>query len=104
MLGREPYSQDIQEGMVSFDNLKDNLTNVDFKLMGTNTQQIILEESVEQTWGKMMHTFCDNGAVMSWQQKGRTAMEKVAAYLLQEAAICQHKHDQHYNTSRARPT
>jgi hypothetical protein len=41
----------------------------------------------------MMHTFCNNVAAMSWQQKGSTTMEKAAAsLLLQEATHQQCKH------------
>jgi hypothetical protein len=88
LMWRAPFPTHIQDRLVSFSNLKGDITNSDLELAGSVAQLDILAQHVgaRERTVQLLH---DNTAAVYWQRKGSTTTTGPAAYLLRLQALHQ---------------
>ena len=85
-LWHQPFSKNIQEQVVSYENPTGSITNSDLELAGTIAHDDVLANAVPVTHLTTCQ-LCDNTPAVAWRTKGSTTTTGPIAYLLQVSSI-----------------
>ena len=90
-LWRQPFSERIQQQVVSFDNPMGNITNSDLELTGLVAHFDVVAQQTEVR-ERTLHAVGDNVASLAWQRKGSSTSLGPRSFLLRLHAAHQRLH------------
>jgi hypothetical protein len=91
ILWRAPFTQSLQDMLVSYSNPSGTITNSDLELAGTIAHHAVLAQQYDIR-ECTIHMLCDNTPAVSWQTKGSRTTVSAGAYLLRLQALHQRFH------------